>query len=127
MSSVKGLKYSKDQEWVRVEGNKAYMGITNYAQKALGDIVFVELPSTGTEIGVGDPIGVIESVKTASDIYSPVSGTVVEVNEELVDSPEKVNEKPYECWIAAVEMSDETQLAQLMDEEKYLKLYPEEA
>lgn len=119
MNIPKGLLYSKEHEWVRVEGNKAYIGITNYAQLALGDIVFLELPKVGDRIDAGDTLGVVESVKAASDVYSPVSGIVVEVNEELVDMPERINEEPYESWMAALELSDDTELDALLDEENY--------
>lgn len=99
------LKFSREHEWVRVEGNKAYIGITDYAQKALGDIVFVELPETGTGLTAGDTFGVVESVKAASDIYAPVSGAVLEVNANLADAPGQINEQPYESWIVAVELT----------------------
>ena len=127
MKILEGLKYSKDHEWVRAEGNKAYLGITDYAQNALGNIVFVELPEEDTEIGEGDNIGVVESVKSASDIYSPVSGTIVEINEELADTPEKINEEPYESWIAAIELSNVEELDSLMDADDYLKFSEGEA
>ncbi|NSW91832.1 MAG: glycine cleavage system protein GcvH [Firmicutes bacterium] len=119
MNIEKGLKYSKEHEWVRVEGNRAYIGITDYAQNALGDVVFVELPETGADLETGDTLGVVESVKAASDIYTPVSGTVVEVNDELSESPEKINESPYEAWIAVIELNDFSQLDDLMDEYEY--------
>ncbi|HHW48078.1 MAG TPA: glycine cleavage system protein GcvH [Clostridiaceae bacterium] len=119
MNIIEGLKYSKDHEWVRAEGNKAYIGITNYAQLELGDIVYIELPSPGDKFEAGDVLGVVESVKTAADVYSPVSGTVVEVNEELAESPEKVNEVPYESWFVILEMDDPSELENLMDEEEY--------
>src|SRR5690554_4034382 len=98
MEVLSELRYSKDHEWIKVEGNRAYIGITDYAQDELGDIVFVELPEVGAELNAGEVLGAVESVKAASDIYVPVSGTVVEVNEELEDSPEKVNETPYDAW-----------------------------
>ncbi|HHV98412.1 MAG TPA: glycine cleavage system protein GcvH [Clostridiaceae bacterium] len=119
MNMEKGLKYSKDHEWVRVEGNVAYVGITNYAQLALGDIVFVELPEVGKLLKSGDVLGVVESVKAASDIYTPVSGKVVKVNEGLAGAPEEINRQPYESWIAAIELSDASELENLMDEEQY--------
>jgi len=119
MHVTKGLKYSKDHEWVRVEGNVAYVGITNYAQLALGDIVFVELPKVGRLIKSGEVLGVVESVKAASDIYTPVSGKVVKVNEDLAEAPEEINSQPYESWIAAIELSDASELESLMDEEQY--------
>jgi len=113
------LKYSKEHEWVKIAGNKAYVGITDYAQDALGDIVFVELPEVGTEISAGDTFGVVESVKAASDIYCPVSGTITKVNEELVDSPEIINEDPYGAWIIEIELSDPSELDELMDDKEY--------
>lgn len=119
MKIVEGLHYSKDHEWVKVEGGKAYIGITDYAQHALGEIVYVEMPEVDDEIGAGDVFGVIESVKAASDSFLPISGKIVEINEELEDSPELLNEKPYESWILAVEMSDESELEGLMDSKGY--------
>lgn len=127
MKVLDGLKYSKDHEWVRLEGKKAYVGITDHAQHALGSIVFVELPGLGKALNEGDILGVVESVKAASDVYTPVSGAVVEVNEALVDAPEKLNEEPYEAWIAALELSDENRMDELMDAEAYEKFCSEEA
>jgi len=121
MSVVKGLKYSKDHEWVRVEGNRAYVGITDHAQEALGSIVFVELPKKGTKVEAHAVLSVIESVKAASDIYSPVSGTVVEVNEALCGEPGKINEDPYGSWVAVLELSDPSELEPLMDADEYGK------
>lgn len=119
MKTYQGLKFSKDHEWLRQEGGKVYIGITNYAQLALGDIVFVELPKKGAKLVAGDTLGVVESVKTASDVYSPVSGIVADVNEELADAPEKLNQEPYESWIAVLEQVDARELDRLMDEEEY--------
>ena len=121
MKVSKGLKYSKDHEWVKVEGNIAYIGITDYAGQALGDIVFVELPKPGTKLAAGDAAGAVESVKAASDVYTPVSGTVAKVNGALADSPEKINEDPYENWMVALEFSDAGELEKLMDSEEYEK------
>lgn len=116
------LKYTEDHEWVRVEDGKAYVGVTHYAQEQLGDVVFVELPEVDEEFEMGDPFGVVESVKTVSDLFMPLSGKVVEINEDLEDSPEAVNEDPYgEGWIIAIELSDKSQLDQLMDSETYKK------
>ena len=95
MNIAEGLKYSKDHEWVRIEGDTAYVGITDYAQHNLGEIVYVELPGVGTTLNAGDVLGAVDSVKSASDIYTPVSGEVVQVNSELSDAPEKVNEDAY--------------------------------
>ncbi|MGI6485678.1 MAG: glycine cleavage system protein GcvH [Thermoanaerobacterales bacterium] len=119
MEIIKGLYYTKDHEWLKVEEGKAYIGITDYAQKALGEIVFVELPEIDDEFEKGEAFGVIESVKAASDIYMPVSGKVLEINEELEDSPELVNEDPYGSWIICIKMSDESELEGLMDEKEY--------
>lgn len=120
------LKYSKEHEWVKVEGNVAIIGITEYAQSELGDIVFVELPETDDEINEGDTFGSVESVKTVSELYAPISGKVVEVNEELEDSPEFVNEYPYEkAWMVKVEISDESQIEALLTAEKYSEMIGE--
>ena len=121
MKMIKGLKYSKEHEWVRREGNLAFIGITNYAQLELGDIVYVELPAMDKSLKAGDILSVIESVKAASDIYTPVSGKVVETNSELPDNPERVNAEPYENWIAAVELTNPGELDSLMDEDEYVK------
>ncbi|ABO49260.1 glycine cleavage system H protein [Desulforamulus reducens MI-1] len=117
------LKYTKEHEWVKIEGNRAIIGITYYAQDSLGDIVFVELPSVGDAVEVEEPFGVVESVKTASDLYAPVSGQVVEVNNEPMDSPEVVNQDPYgQGWMIMVEMSDPSQIEKLMSAEEYQAL-----
>ncbi|MGZ4030638.1 MAG: glycine cleavage system protein GcvH [Tumebacillaceae bacterium] len=121
MSNVpNNLKYSKEHEWVRVEGNRAVIGITDFAQSELGDIVFVELPEAGSDLTVDATFGTVESVKTVSDLYAPISGKIVEVNSALVDSPEKVNESSYEDgWMIVVEMSDASQLDNLLSPEAY--------
>lgn len=127
MSKVlSGLKYSKEHEWVKAEGRKAYIGITDYAQHSLGEIVFVELPELNAELSEGDTLGVVESVKAASDIYTPISGKVVEINEELEDNPGNVNKEPYESWIAVLVIDDEGQLDDLMTGEEYEKFCAEE-
>lgn len=114
------LRYSKEHEWVKTEADKVRIGITDFAQSELGDIVFVELPEVGDEIEVGESFGSVESVKTVSELYAPVSGTVIEVNEALEDNPEYVNESPYEqAWMIVVELSDETELEELMTAEAY--------
>ncbi len=121
------LKYSKEHEWVRVEGNKAYIGISDFAQSELGDIVFVELPSVGDEFSVNDSFGSVESVKTVSELYAPVSGKVLEVNSELEDSPELVNESPYDkAWMIVVEMSDASEADQLLPADAYESLVKED-
>lgn len=126
MKVIEGLKYSKDHEWVKIEGNKAYIGITDHAQHSLGDIVFVEIPEVGTEVNKDDVLSVVESVKAASDVYTPVSGKVTEVNEELADSPEKINEDPYGSWIAVIEISDISEIEELMDMHDYERFCQEE-
>ncbi|ADH98661.1 glycine cleavage system protein GcvH [Salisediminibacterium selenitireducens] len=127
MSLPKDLKYSAEHEWVKQEDGKVRIGITDHAQSELGDIVFVELPEVGDEIEVEEPFGSVESVKTVSELYAPVTGKVVEVNEDLEDSPEFVNESPYEkAWMIVVEPSDEGELSQLMDADAYDKLISEE-
>ncbi len=123
---IKGLRYSKEHEWVKVDGNRAIIGITDYAQDSLGDIVFVDLPEVGRNVQVGDAVAVVESVKAASDVYSPVSGTVVEVNTALEASPELINQDPYENWILILEMSDPGELDALMDAESYERFCEEE-
>ncbi|WP_164215094.1 glycine cleavage system protein GcvH [Virgibacillus sp. YIM 98842] len=120
MSLPKDLLYSKEHEWVKKEGNKVRIGITDFAQDELGDIVFVELPEVGDELELNEPFGSVESVKTVSELYAPVSGKVVEVNEELEDSPEYVNESPYEnAWMVVVELADESELDDLLSAEGY--------
>ncbi len=120
MASLEGLKFSKDHEWVRTEGNINTIGITDFAQSELGDIVFVELPEAGDEITAGQPFGSVESVKTVSELYAPISGKVVEVNSELEDSPEFVNESPYDnAWLIKVEASNDDELTELLDQAQY--------
>jgi len=114
------LLYSKEHEWVRKEGSDVRIGITDFAQSELGDIVFVELPEVGDTIEVNEPFGSVESVKTVSELYAPVSGTVVEVNEDLEDNPEYVNESPYEqAWMIVVEPSDDAELDDLLSDKEY--------
>ncbi|HHY43397.1 MAG TPA: glycine cleavage system protein GcvH [Coprothermobacter sp.] len=121
MKVLEGLKYSKEHEWVKVlEEGKVLVGITDFAQDELGDIVFVNLPAVGQEIKVGETLASLESVKSASDVYSPVSGKVTEVNEKLKNSPELINEDPYgEGWIAIIELDDVSVLDALMSAEEY--------
>ena len=120
------FKYSKEHEWDKVEGNTATIGITEYAQGELGDIVFVELPDVDEEINEGDTFGSVESVKTVSELYAPVSGKIVETNDELEDSPEFVNESPYEkAWMVKVELNDESQLDELLSAEQYSEMIGE--
>jgi glycine cleavage system H protein len=120
MSIPKELRYSEDHEWIKVEGNKARIGITEFAQSELGDIVFMELPEVGDEIALGESFGSVESVKTVSELNAPISGKIVEINEELGDEPQFVNESPYEKgWMIVVELSDESQIDNLLSAEKY--------
>ncbi len=120
VSLPKDLRYSEEHEWVKVEGNKVRIGITDHAQDELGDIVFVELPEEGDDIESDEPFGSVESVKTVSELYAPISGKVVEVNEELDDSPEFVNESPYDkAWMVVIEPSDSSQIEALMTPEEY--------
>lgn len=121
---VEGLRYSEDHEWVKVEGNVAVIGISDFAQKELGDITYADLPEVDDEVAAGDEFGALESVKASSELLAPVSGKVVEVNPDLEDAPEKINEDAYEAWIIKVEMSDPAQVEALMDAEAY-KAYSE--
>ncbi|CAB1247507.1 glycine cleavage system protein GcvH [Clostridium sp. MT-14] len=122
MKILKEALYTKDHEWIKADGNKAYVGITDFAQDSLGDIVFVDLPEVGSEFEKGEVFGAVESVKAASDLYIPVSGKVLEVNEELADNPEYINQDSYKNWIISVELSDNSQLKELLDAENYEKL-----
>ncbi len=120
MNYPKDLKYTKEDEWLKVEGNTGVVGITDYAQNALGDIVFVELPKPGTPVEAGKSFGTVESVKAVSELYSPVSGTVTAVNEELANAPEKVNTDPYGAWMIKVQFTKQSDtLMSAADYEKY--------
>jgi len=126
MSTPQELRYSKEHEWVKLEDGTARIGITHFAQAELGDIVFVELPQVGDELKKDQPFGSVESVKTVSELYAPISGRVVEVNSELDDSPEFVNESPYEqAWMVVVEAIDESEVNELMTAEQYEKMINE--
>jgi len=117
------LKYSDDHEWVRLEDGKARMGITDYAQDALGDVVFVQVPTVGSVVTKGAALSEVESTKSVSDVYAPISGTVVEANDELADAPQKINEDPYgDAWICVIEPSDPSELDALLDAAAYSKL-----
>ena len=116
---IEGLFYSESHEYVKVEGNVGYIGISDYAQHALGNVVYVDMPDVDDEIEVGEEFGAGESVKAASDLFAPVSGKVIEVNEALDDQPELINQDPYENWIIKVELSDKSQLDELMDAKAY--------
>ena len=127
MKTYQGMKYTKEHEWVREENGIFFIGITNFAQLALGDIVFVELPKPGKKLKAGDQLSVVESVKTASDVYSPVSGVVTKVNDLLTNTPELLNEEPYENWIVAIEPENAAELNELMDEQQYGEFCTKEA
>lgn len=116
---VEDLRYSEDHEWVKVEGGIAVIGISDFAQKELGDITYADLPEVDDEVEAGEEFGALESVKASSELLSPVSGKVVEVNPELEDTPEKINEDAYEAWIIKVEMSDPSQVDTLLDAAAY--------
>jgi len=123
---VKGLYYSKDHEWVKVEGNEAFVGIADYAQHHLGDIVYVELPEVDDEFEKEEAFAAVESVKAASDVYLPVGGKVVAVNEELIDDPALLNQDAYENWMVKIELADKAELEDLMTSEDYEKFLAEE-
>lgn len=123
MKLLNELKYAESHEWVKVDGNKAYVGITDYAQHELGEVVYVELPEVGTTVEAGDQCIVLESVKAASDVYSPVGGTVVEINEELVDNPGLINESAFDAWIIAVDMSNPSEVNKMLSAEEYKNMY----
>ena len=117
------LRYSTDHEWVRQEDGKVRFGITDYAQDALGDVVFVQVPAAGAVVTAGASVSEVESTKSVSDVYAPVSGTVVESNDDLADAPQKINEDPYgDGWIAVIELSDVSELDRLLDAAAYRKL-----
>lgn len=113
------ILYSETHEYARIDGNIAYIGISDYAQHALGNVVYVDMPETGDDVTAGDDFGAVESVKAASDLIAPVSGAVVEINEHLIDNPRLVNEDAMSNWIIKVEMTDPSELDNLMDEEAY--------
>ena len=123
---IEGLYYSESHEYVKVEGNIGIIGITDYAQHALGNVVYVDMPEVDDEVEASEEFGAVESVKAASDLNSPVSGVVVEVNDALEDKPELLNEDAYANWIIKVEMSDSAELDDLMDAEAYAKFCEEE-
>jgi glycine cleavage system H protein len=115
------LKYTKDDEWLKTDGDTGAIGITDYAQNALGDIVFVELPKVGAEVTAGKPFGTVESVKAVSELFAPVSGTVTAINEELTTAPEKVNQDPYGAWMVKVKLKDQGEAGKLMSSADYEK------
>jgi len=123
MNIPENLKYTKDHEWIKVDGDEAYVGITDYAQNELGDIVFVEIETEGENLDKEEVFGTIEAVKTVSDIFMPISGEVVEVNSKLEDSPEIVNKDPYgEGWLIKIKLSDKSELDELLDASRYKEL-----
>lgn len=120
MSIPADLYYSKEHIWVKKEGNQVKIGVTDFGQDELGDIVFVELPEIGEEIEIDEPFGNVESVKTVSELYAPVSGKIVALNEQLEENPEFINESPYEkAWVIEIELADETELSELLTPEEY--------
>jgi glycine cleavage system H protein len=123
MNAPEDLRYSTDHEWARLEDGRVRVGITDYAQDTLGDVVFVQLPEAGTRVEAGGTFGEVESTKSVSDLYAPVAGTVVEVNADLVDAPNRLNEDPYgEGWICIIEADDASQLDALLDADGYRSL-----
>ncbi|NLY76687.1 MAG: glycine cleavage system protein GcvH [Tissierellia bacterium] len=126
MKVLKDLYYTKDHEWVKVDGDEGYIGLTDYAQDQLGDIVYVELPEVDDEFEKDEVVSAVESVKAASDVYMPVSGKILEVNEALLDEPALLNEDPYKNWIVKFEFADKSQLDELMTSEEYEKYLEEE-
>ncbi len=127
MSYPSDFKYTKEHEWIKVEGNTGTIGITDHAQQALGDIVFVELPKVGTAISAGKSFGTVESVKAVSDLYAPVSGTVTEVNGDLSSAPEKVNSEPHQAWMVKVTLSNPKEVDALLSAADYEKFAAEES
>mgnify|MGYP000399363626 CR=1 FL=1 len=126
MKVAKGLFYTKDHEWVKVEGDEAYIGIADYAQHHLGDIVYVELPDVDDEFEKGEDFAAVESVKAASDVFMPVGGKVVAINEELMDDPALLNQDAFENWLIKVELADKSEVEELMNDEDYEKFLAEE-
>ena len=127
MSYPADFKYTKEHEWIKVEGNTGTIGITDHAQQALGDIVFVELPKVGATLTAGKSFGTVESVKAVSDLFAPVSGTVAEVNQELATAPEKVNSEPHKAWMIKVTMTNPSEANGLLSAADYEKFAAEES
>lgn len=126
MRIAKDILYTNDHEWVKVEGDTAYVGVADYAQNQLGDIVYVELPEIGDELAKADDFSAVESVKAAADVYMPVSGKVIEVNEDLMDDPALLNADPYTNWMIKVELTNKIELEELMTSEEYESFLAEE-
>jgi glycine cleavage system H protein len=122
---IENLLYTEDHEWIKVEGKTATIGITDFAQNSLGDIVFVELPEIDSEIESGNTFGVVESIKSVSDLYTPISGKVVDKNSSVEETPESINQNAFESWLIKIELSDDSQLETLMSSEKYKKFCEE--
>jgi glycine cleavage system H protein len=120
------LRYTKTHEWVKTDGDVVEVGVDDYAQEQLGDITYLELPDAGTEVTQGEPLGVVESVKAATDIYAPVTGEVVEANQSIVDSPDSMNSQPYDSWLVRIRVGDTSQLDQLMDAQQYQQFLDEQ-
>ena len=128
MAIPKDLMYSREHEWVRIEGDHAVIGITDHAQEALGEIVYLELPAKGEKISKEDAFGVVESTKAVSDIYAPITGPIVEVNSELITTPERINKDPYEDgWLVKIKIEDPKELKELYDAKEYADYLKEEA
>ena len=127
MSYPAEFKYTKEHEWIKIDGNSGTIGITDHAQQALGDIVFVELPKVGATISAGKSFGTVESVKAVSDLYAPVSGTVTEVNGELSTAPEKVNSEPHQAWMVKVTLANPSEASSLLSAADYEKFVAEES
>jgi glycine cleavage system H protein len=127
MAYPKDFKYTKEHEWIKLEGNTGTIGITEHAQQALGDIVFVELPKPGTALTAGKSFGTVESVKAVSDLYAPVSGTVTEVNGELTSAPEKVNSEPHQAWMVKITLANPAEVNSLLSAADYEKFAAEES
>ncbi|MFD2671216.1 glycine cleavage system protein GcvH [Marinicrinis sediminis] len=127
MNAPKNLKYSEEHLWIDRQDHTATIGITEFAEHELGEIVFVELPKTGASVKTGEPLGSLESVKTVSELYAPMSGTIVEVNESLLSKPEQINQSPYEAgWLVKIKLDDVTEAEALWNAETYLKTYETE-
>ncbi len=127
MDYPKNLKYTKEHEWVKIEGHTATIGVTDHAQDAMGDVVYVELPPEGGTVTKGDPFGVVESVKAVSDLYSPLTGTISDANDALFDSPEVVNDDRYgDAWFIKIDMEDTNELTDLLTPEEYVQYLEEE-
>lgn len=128
MDNPENLKYTKEHEWLNIDGSIITIGITDYAQDSLGDIVFVELPEEGAEVAKGDSFGVVESVKAVSDLYSPVTGKVVEVNDDIMEAPEVINDDPYgDAWMIKIEVTDNNDLDETLDSAEYGEFVEEES